>query len=443
MKSDFLLAITQLSAEKNLSVDVVLAAVESALASAYRKNNFAANQVVSVRIDKGTGKVEVWAEKAVVKKVEDPRAEISLTEAKRIQKDIKVGDLLKVESTPQNAGRIAAQTAKQVILQRLHEAEHSAIFDEFSGKAGDIVSGVVRRMDPKQVFLDLGRVEAVMPITEQSPAEHYRVGQRMRAYLVEVAQSAKGPTLIVSRSHPNLLRRLMELEVPEIFNGSVEIKAVAREAGLRSKVAVYARQEGVDAVGCCVGLRGIRIQNIVSELGGEKIDVINWNPDPAIFITHALSPAQVLAVRIDEKRQSAVAVIPDKQLSLAIGKEGQNVRLAVKLTGWRIDIKAATEADKERAEAEAARAEAEAAREREAAPVTAAAAPAASTTSIAPVKEIRFAEDILVPAAAVLEKATAAKKKKKVGKEKAEDGIKLKKARRGTGVGFEEDGEEF
>jgi transcription termination/antitermination protein NusA len=444
MKSDFLLAITQLSAEKNLSVDVVLAAVESALASAYRKNNFAPNQVVSVRIDKGTGKVEVWAEKAVVKKVEDPRAEISLTEAKRQQKDIKVGDLLKVESTPQNAGRIAAQTAKQVILQRLHEAEHSAIFDEFSGKAGDIVSGVVRRMDPKQVFLDLGRVEAVMPITEQSPAEHYRVGQRMRAYLVEVAQSAKGPTLIVSRSHPNLLRRLMELEVPEIFNGSVEIKAVAREAGLRSKVAVYARQEGVDAVGCCVGLRGIRIQNIVSELGGEKIDVINWNPDPAIFITHALSPAQVLAVRIDEKRQSAVAVIPDKQLSLAIGKEGQNVRLAVKLTGWRIDIKAATEADKEKAEAEAARAEAEAARERETAPAGAvAAAPTASTPAAAPVKEIRFAEDILVPTVAAPEKATTAKKKKKVGKEKAEDGIKLKKARRGTGVGFEEDGEEF
>jgi len=350
MKSDFLLAITQLSAEKGLSKEVVLGAVESALASAYRKNNFAPNQVISVKISPTTGKVEVWAEKTVVKQVADPRAEISLTEAKRIKKDAKVDDILNVESTPQNAGRIAAQTAKQVILQRLHEAEHSAIFDEFSGKAGDIVSGVVRRVEPKQVFIDLGRTEAVMPSNEQSQAEHYRAGQRLRVYLVEVAQSARGPMLIVSRSHPNLLRRLLELEVPEIFSGTVEIKAVAREAGYRAKVAVVAKQEGVDAVGCCVGLRGIRIQNIVSELGGEKIDVINWSSNPAIFIANALSPAQVVAVKADEKRESAIAVIPDKMLSLAIGKEGQNVRLAVKLTGWRIDIKSASDAEKEKTE---------------------------------------------------------------------------------------------
>jgi N utilization substance protein A len=448
MKSDFLLAITQLSAEKGLSKEVVLGAVESALASAYRKNNFAPNQVVSVKISPTTGKVEVWAEKTVVKTVTDPRAELSLAEAKKLKKDAKVDELIKVESTPPNAGRIAAQTAKQVILQRLHEAEHSAIFDEFSGKAGDIVSGVVRRVEPKQVFIDLGRTEALMPSTEQSPTEHYRVGQRLRVYLVEVAQSARGPMLIVSRSHPNLLRRLLELEVPEIFSGTVEIKAVAREAGFRSKVAVAARQEGVDAVGCCVGLRGIRIQNIVSELGGEKIDVVNWNPDPAIFIANALSPAQVLAVKVDEKRESAIAVIPDRILSLAIGKEGQNVRLAVKLTGWRIDIKSATDSEKEKAEVEAARAAKAAAEQTEVAeetegvavepvPVMAGAAVAAPAKAA---KGLRFAEDILLPPAIEPAASKDKKKKKKTGKEAAEDGIRLKKARRGTDI-YETDDE--
>jgi N utilization substance protein A len=440
MKSDFLLAITQLSAEKGLSKEVVLGAVESALASAYRKNNFAPNQVVSVKISPTTGKVEVWAEKTVVKTVADPRAEISLAEAKKLKKDAKVDEIIKVESTPPNAGRIAAQTAKQVILQRLHEAEHSAIFDEFSGKAGDIVSGVVRRLEPKQVFIDLGRTEAVMPSTEQSPAEHYRIGQRLRVYLVEVAQSARGPMLIVSRSHPNLLRRLLELEVPEIFSGTVEIKAVAREAGFRSKVAVAAKQEGVDAVGCCVGLRGIRIQNIVSELGGEKIDVVNWSPDPAIFIANALSPAQVLAVKVDEKRESAVAVIPDRMLSLAIGKEGQNVRLAVKLTGWRIDIKSASDAEKEKAEVEAARAAKAASEKTEVAeapehipaepvPVLAGVAAAAPAKAA---KGLRFAEDIITPPIVPEVGSKDKKKKKKPGKETAEDGIRLKKARRGT-----------
>jgi N utilization substance protein A len=436
MKSDFLLAITQLSAEKGLSKEVVLGAVESALAAAYRKNNFAPNQVVSVSISPTTGKVEVWAEKTVVKQVTDPRAEISLAEAKKIKKDIKIDEVLNVESTPQNAGRIAAQTAKQVILQRLHEAEHSAIFDEFSGKAGDIVSGVVRRVEPKQVFIDLGRTEAVMPSTEQSSAEHYRAGQRLRVYLVEVAQSARGPMLIVSRSHPNLLRRLLELEVPEIFSGTVEIKAVAREAGYRAKVAVVAKQEGVDAVGCCVGLRGIRIQNIVSELGGEKIDVVNWNPDPAIFIANALSPAQVLAVKVDEKRESAIAVIPDKMLSLAIGKEGQNVRLAVKLTGWRIDIKSSVDFEKEKAETEAVKPE-KAMREQPlvveepkavAAEAVSVMAEAVAAIPLKSSRELRFAEDILTPAVEVA--AGKNKKKKKTGKESAEDGIRLKKARR-------------
>jgi N utilization substance protein A len=450
MKSDFLLAITQLSAEKNLSKDVVLAAVESALASAYRKNNFALNQAVSVRIDPNTGKVEVWVEKRVVKKVTDEKTEVSLAEARRFKPDAKLDDVIKVEATPQNAGRIAAQTAKQVILQKLHEAEHSAIFDEFVGKAGDIVSGVIRRVEAKQVTVDLGRAEGIIPAVEQVATEHYRIGQRMRFYLVEVAQSAKGPALILSRSHPGLLRRMLELEVPEIYNGTVEIKSVAREAGFRSKVAVHARQEGVDAVGCCVGLRGIRIQNIVSELGGEKIDVINWDPDPAIFIAHSLSPAQVAAVKIDEKRQSAIAIIPDKMLSLAIGKEGQNVRLAVKLTGYRIDIKSASEEEKEKLTLEEVQVAMPAPVAVKEPAVTASVAavnpprPQVEAIGISDIKTVRFAEDILktTPDKVVITDKDK-KKKKKAGKENAEDGIKLKKQRRGRSDYLDQDENDF
>jgi N utilization substance protein A len=343
MKSDFMLAITQLSAEKNLSKEVVLAAVEAALVSAYRKESFAPNQNIQAKIDPATGRVKVWAEKTVVEKVEDPRKEITLAEAKKVQPSIQMGEPVIVEATPADAGRIAAQTAKQVILQRLHEAENTAIVDEYAGKAGDIVSGVIQRVEPKQIIVDLGRAEAVMPLQEQVYTERYRPGQRIRAYLVEVAKGIKGPTVILSRSHPGLLRRLFEMEIPEIFNGMVELKSVAREAGARSKVAVAARQSGIDPVGCCVGLRGIRIQNIVSELSGEKIDVVAWNADSAVFIANALSPAQVVRVITNETDKSATAVIPDRQQSLAIGKEGQNVRLAVKLTGWRIDIKSVTE----------------------------------------------------------------------------------------------------
>jgi len=339
MKSDFMLAITQLSAEKNLSKEVVLAAVEAALVSAYRKESFAPNQNIQAKIDPQTGRVKVSAEKTVVEKVEDSRKEITLAEAKKIQPGIQMGEPVMVEATPHDAGRIAAQTAKQVILQRLHEAENTAIVDEYAGKAGDIVSGVIQRVEPKQIIVDLGRAEAVMPLQEQVHTERYRPGQRIRAYLVEVAKGIKGPLVILSRSHPGLLRRLFEMEIPEIYSGMVEIKSVAREAGARSKVAVSARQSGIDPVGCCVGLRGIRIQNIVSELNGEKIDVVAWNADPAVFIASGLSPAQVARVIVSQTDKAAIAVIPDRQQSLAIGKEGQNVRLAVKLTGWRIDIK--------------------------------------------------------------------------------------------------------
>ena len=347
MKSDFLLAITQLSAEKNLPKEVVLGAVESALVSAYRKEHFLPNQNLTVKISPTTGKVEVWAEKTVSETVVDQRKDITLSQAKKINPDAKMGDVLMVESTPENAGRIAAQTAKQVILQRLHEAEHTAIFDEYAGKSNDIITGVIQRTEPKQVFVNLGRTEAVLPSNEQTPGERYRIGQRLRVYVVEVAKTPKGPKVIVSRSHPNLLRRLFELEVPEVFNGIVEIKSISREAGFRSKVAVAARQDGIDPVGCCVGLRGIRIQNIVNELNGEKIDVVAWNKEIPAFIANALSPAQVLNVELNG--DIATVVVPDKHLSLAIGKDGQNARLAAKLTGWRIEIKSASVAEAEKA----------------------------------------------------------------------------------------------
>ncbi len=455
MKNEFILAIKQLAAEKNLSEEVILAAVESALASAFRKNNFAPNQVITVKINRDTGAPEVMAEMKVVDEVIDDRCEISLKDARKIDKECELDDLIMVKTVPQNAGRIAAQTAKQVLLQRLHEAEHSAIFDEYSGKAGDIVPGTVRRIDSKQITIDLGRAEGILPVEEQVPGERYRIGQRIRAYLVEVAQSPKGSVLILSRSHPNLLRRLLELEVPEIHNGTVEIKSIAREAGYRSKVAVVAKQEGVDAVGCCVGLRGIRIQNIVTELGNEKIDVVNWSPEPALFIAQALSPAQVATVKIDEKKQSAIAVIPDKMLSLAIGKEGQNVRLAVKLTGWKIDIKSVSdeEADQAQTAVEDVVEDApvvvdipekpekkETKKEETVVSEPVKAAPAKSSQP----QGIRFAEDILMPMDdSSKDDSGKKKKKKKSGKENAEDGIRLKRQRRGGMSYLDQDEDDF
>jgi N utilization substance protein A len=459
MKSDFMLAITQLSAEKNLPREVVLGAVEAALVSAYRKDNFAPNQDISVKIDPSSGKVVVWAAKTVVEQPQDNRCEIALDEASKVKPDVKVDDVIMVEATPHDAGRIAAQTAKQVILQRLHEAEHSAIYEEYADKEGDIIAGVVRRIESRQVFIDLGRTEAVMPAAEQPPNERYRVGQRLKVYLVEVVQSARGPLLVVSRSHPNLLRRLFELEVPEIYNGTVEIKSVAREAGYRSKVAVTARQEGIDPVGCCVGLRGIRIQNIVNELNGEKIDVVSWSPDMAVFITNALSPAQVVKVQLDGEKEAATVVIPDRQLSLAIGKEGQNVRLAVKLTGWRIDIKSASEAEEEMAEAikeeEGAVASeglpAEMLEIKEPTLVSAEVSGAGAEILLTPLpvpetagrRPLRFAEDVLPPALPKPGAKPQKKKKKSVrGKGSAEDGIRLKKKRRGIEV-YEDEEEEY
>ncbi len=338
MKSEFMIAITQLAAEKNLPKEVVLQAMEAALVSAYKKDSELVGNVV-VRIDRETGDHHVYLERTVVQEVTDPKTEILITEARRVRPQATIGDPILTEVHPSQAGRIAAQTAKQVVLQRLREAEREMVFEEFSSRESDIVSGVIQRLDAKQLVVDLGKTEAILPAAEQVRTEHYRAGQRMKFYLLEVHRSIKGPQVILSRTHKNLLKRLFELEVPEIYRGVVEIKSIAREPGYRSKVAVAARQEGVDPVGSCVGLRGIRIQNIVNELNGERIDVIQWDAEASRFVANALSPAQVLNVSISEESNTASVVVPDRQLSLAIGKEGQNARLAAKLTGWRIDIK--------------------------------------------------------------------------------------------------------
>jgi len=286
MKSEFMLAITQLAAEKKLPLEVVLEVVETALVSAFKKDSFAPNQQVSVKLNPNTGKVTVFAEMTVVETVADPVYEISLDKAKKIKEDIQIDETIEVESTPQNAGRIAAQTAKQVVLQRLHEAERELVFEEFANREGQIITGIIQRVEPRQIVVDLGRTEGILSTSEQVRSERYRVGQRLKVCLVEVHRSTRGPQIFISRTHPNLLRGLLEVEVPEIHSGVVELKSIAREAGNRSKIAVAARQQGVDAVGSCVGLRGIRIQNIVNELNGEKIDIVEWHSDLATFIAN-------------------------------------------------------------------------------------------------------------------------------------------------------------
>lgn len=348
MKTELMAAIAQLSAERNLPRETVLAALESALISAYKKDTGSADQEVTVKVDPKAGTINFYVQKVVVKSVTNPNREISLREARKIRDGVQVGDVITVECTPQNIGRIAAQTARQVVLQKLREAEHRAIFEEFTNKEGELVSGVIQFIEPKRIIVRLNRTEAILPASEQVRTERYYKGQRLKFYLLSLSKGERGPQIIVSRSHPNLIRRLFELEIPEVQSGVVELKAIAREAGYRSKVAVTTNQENVDPIGCCLGPRGIRLQTIIEELNGEKIDVVRWDPDPAVFICNALSPAQGVSVRINKAENVATVIVPDKQLSLAIGKEGQNARLAAKLTGWRIDIKSvsAVEAEK-------------------------------------------------------------------------------------------------
>jgi transcription termination/antitermination protein NusA len=338
MKSDFYTAIAQIAAERGIPREAVLSSVEHALKTVYKKMADTEEEV-EVDIDQTNGGIRVSVVKRIVDVVEDPVNEITLAEASAYAPNARVGEVLRIERTPENFGRIAAQTVKQVVLQKIRDYERDTVYEEFSEKQGDLLTGAVQRADARAVIVELGKAEAVMPAREQVPNERYRPGQRLKVLLVEVNKDQRGPQLIVSRSHPGIIRRLFEMEVPEIFSGAVEIMEVAREPGLRSKVAVAARQEKVDPVGACVGVRGVRIQNIVNELYGEKIDVIEWSPDTAQFIANALSPAKPSSVSLDDANKVATVIVPSEQMSLAIGKEGQNARLAFKLTGWRIDIK--------------------------------------------------------------------------------------------------------
>jgi N utilization substance protein A len=350
MKSEFLLAFNQICSDRGLPSEVVLEALQMALVSAYRRNvGGNTNQNVTAKVDPETGKARIFVEKQVVEKVTDPELEIGLAKAREIEPTAEVEDLVMVmvENTPRDFGRIAAQNAKQIILQRIREAEREARYAHYVQQEGEIIHGTVQSIKPHAVTLHIEGTEAILPRRQQVPGERYSLHQRLRAYVLEVRKTGRGPQITVSRSHKNMLRRLLELEVPEIFNGAVEIKAIAREAGSRTKVAVAARQPGVDPVGACVGMRGVRIQSIVNELGGEKIDVIEWSPDVSAFVAKALSPAKVLSVQLEEdpiEGKTASVVVPDDQLSLAIGRSGQNARLSAKLTSWRIDIQGVTEA---------------------------------------------------------------------------------------------------
>ncbi|MBF4499980.1 transcription termination/antitermination protein NusA [Savagea sp. SN6] len=343
MSSDLLDALVALEKQKGISRDILVEAIEAALVTAYKRNfNQAQNVRVDLNLEKGT--MKVYSRKDVVEEVEDERLEISLEEAQQINPVYELEDIVEQEVTPRDFGRIAAQTAKQVVTQRVREAERGIIYDEFVDREEDIVNGIVERFDAKNLFIGLGKVEAVLPQTEQIPTESYEPHDRVKVYITKVEKTSRGPQVFVSRTHPGLLRRLFEMEVPEIYDGTVEIKSIAREAGDRSKVSVYTANEEIDPVGACVGARGARVQSISNELSGEKIDIVEWSEDPVVFVANALSPSKVLNVQVDEEERSTTVVVPDYQLSLAIGKRGQNARLAAKLTGWKIDIKSETDA---------------------------------------------------------------------------------------------------
>ncbi|AYV66047.1 MULTISPECIES: transcription termination factor NusA [Niallia] len=343
MSSELVDALVLLEKEKGISREVIMDAMEAALISAYRRNF---NQAQNVRIDLnlGAGSMRVFARKEVVDEVFDPRLEISLEDAQRINPNYEVEDVVELEVTPKDFGRIAAQTAKQVVTQRVREAERGIIYSEFIDREEDIMTGIVQRQDSKFIYVSLGKIEAILPTNEQMPNEHYKPHDRIKVFLTKVEKTTKGPQIFVSRTHPGLLKRLFEMEVPEIYDGTVEIKSVAREAGDRSKISVHSENEEVDPVGSCVGPKGTRVQTIVNELKGEKIDIVKWSSDPTVFVANALSPSKVLEVIVNEEDKATTVIVPDYQLSLAIGKRGQNARLAAKLTGWKIDIKSESEA---------------------------------------------------------------------------------------------------
>jgi transcription termination/antitermination protein NusA len=442
---DFVGALLQLNAEKQVPREQLIRTVEDAIQSAYRR--VAGDEDIHVRIDAETGKIRVFRARTAVSSVEDPLTEFTVEEARAHKPDAGLGDLVETEQLDGDVfGRIGAQTAKQVVLQRLREAERDVVFDQFASREGELINGSVNRVEPRAIILDVGKnVEAILATTEQSTVEHYRIGQNVKAYVLEVRRSTKGPQIFVSRTHKGFLKRLFELEVPEIHNGTVEIKAIAREAGSRSKVAVASRQEGLDPVGATVGQRGARVQAVVAELGGEKIDVIPWNDDPAVFVANALSPAQVLSVDIDEEHRIANVTVPERMLSLAIGREGQNARLAARLTGWRIDIRS----DVSVAEARAA-AEAEARAPQPADEATAATEPAgdaAAASAETPAKPKRAAK--AAPVAESTDAAVEAPKPKRATKAAAAESTngtetaetKPKRASRATAAETAADGE--
>lgn len=342
--TELILAMEELEKENGVKKDEMLETIETALVTAYKRNYDCEDENVKIIMDGETGEIHIYMQKEVVEEVENDKTQISLEEAQKINKKIKVGDILDNELVPKNFGRIAAGTAKQVIIQKIRESSREFLYNEFNDRKGEIVSGIVQKADGGIVVVDLGRLEGIMPVKEQIPTEKYHVNDKIRACIVGVEKGIKGSTqVIISRSHNDFVRKLFELEIPEIYEGLIEIKSVSRDPGNRCKVAVYSQNENIDPVGSCVGQKGIRIQNIINELNGEKIDVIEWNEEPSIYISSALLPAQVMAVDIKEEEHFAQVIVPDDQLSLAIGKVGQNARLAARLTNWKIDIKSETQ----------------------------------------------------------------------------------------------------
>jgi transcription termination/antitermination protein NusA len=346
MNLDFLHALDDIEREKGIKKDILIDAIETALYSAYKKD-FGTKENVKVEIRETTGEVGVYSQRIIGEEVEDQMREISLEDARKINKNYEVNDIVEEEITPSNFGRIAAQTAKQVVMQRIREAERDVIYSQYKEKEGEIITGTLQRIHNQNIFIDLGRTEALLPPSEQMPGESYQMGNRIKVYVVEVSNDSKGPRILVSRTHPGLLKRLFEVEVPEIFDGIVEIRSVAREAGHRSKMSVSSIDENVDPVGACVGPKGMRVQAIVEQLNGEKIDIIAWDDEPTKLVANALNPAEVIRVIINTKEKIAQVIVPDFQLSLAIGKEGQNARLAAKLTGWKVDIKSESNYNRE------------------------------------------------------------------------------------------------
>jgi N utilization substance protein A len=404
---DFVGALLQLNAEKQVSREQLIGAVEDGIQSAYRR--VAGDEDIHVRIDAESGRIRVFRARLVVEEIEDELTQITVEDASKFDPNAKPGDVVETEQLDGDVfGRIGAQTAKQIVLQRIREVERDQVFDQFASREGELITGTVNRVEPRAIILDVGKnTEAILATTEQSALEHYRIGQNVKAFVLEVRRSVRGPQIFVSRTHKGFLRRLFELEVPEIHSGTVEIKAIAREAGSRSKVAVSSRQDGLDPVGATVGQRGARVQAVVAELAGEKIDVIPWNDDPAVFVANALSPAQVLSVDIDEEKRIASVTVPERMLSLAIGREGQNARLAARLTGWRIDIRS-----------DVSVAEAKAAAEAESTQPVAAEAPAAGAE--VPTEAPSEIEGTIAPADASADDAVPAKPKRTTKKAAAE-----------------------